>query len=138
MPTERSTRFWLAMEERMSSSSSFSAEVWIQNLFDAWARKDFKAIGVIFEHCETYMEDPFYPVLHSIGDIMPLWTEVEAQEKIELDYIVLSESAAGVTYRWMAKFFVEDKFFDLDGIYFVTFDEGGECKKFCQWTVERE
>jgi len=121
-----------------STTNDFSPKVWIQELFAAWNAKDFDQIGRIFENCELYMEDPFYPLQHSIENIVPLWDEIQGQEKLELDYEIMSEAASGVTYRWKATFVAEGKEYDLDGIYFVTFDQEGKCKKFYQWTVEKE
>ncbi len=121
-----------------STTSEQSPEVWVEDLFAAWVSKDFKRIEQIFEKCELYMEDPFYPLQHSIKNIIPLWNEIRKQEKLELNYEIMSAAAREVTYRWKAKFVADGKAYDLDGIYFVTFDQEGKCKKFYQWTVEKE
>lgn len=122
----------------MESSSSKDATFWIERLFHAWREKDFSELSEIFRHCEFYMEDPFYPTQHSISDILSLWEEIRDQENLALSYDVLSEAAAGVTYRWKATFESGGSQYILDGIYFVKFDSQGRCKEFYQWTVEKE
>lgn len=110
---------------------------WLERLFDAWRSANLDEIGRIFSNCKRYMEDPFQPIESDSGGIRRLWEEVKKQSDIILSGEVLVSTERAVTYRWHAKLSI-DKVHEMDGVYFVRFDDDGKCIEFAQWTVEAE
>lgn len=115
-----------------------TSKQWLDHLFSTWLKKDFEEIAEIFSSCTLYMEDPFYPIVRNVNDIVPLWAEIEGQSNISLHGEVLLCDDSSAAFRWHAKFESEGKHYDLDGVYFARFDLAGQCTEFRQWTSEAE
>lgn len=111
---------------------------WIEQLFDMWKNKNLDLISSLFSSCKHYMEDPFYPVVHDLKEIQKLWSEVENQEDLTLNFDILSVVENSATVRWQSSFKSDETTYVLDGIYFIRFNGSGRCTSFEQWTVEKE
>lgn len=126
------------LEKNMKLIDTKFVDIWVQQLFDMWHRKDLSKLPSLFGECRHYMEDPFYPIAHSRKEIHALWEEVNEQQEIDLSHEILSLANGVATIRWKCSFQVGEVSSKLDGIYVVSFDQEGNCVKFEQWTVEQE
>jgi len=115
--------------------------IWLKKLKNAWINKDIDAILSIFSQTKRYFEDPFCPPGTNTDDIKSFWEEIKNQNIIKLDLIPLAIDGNKVIINWCFKFSDianMQNVIELDGIYFIIFNENFECVEFKQWWVSKE
>ena len=118
----------------------YDLQIWLDKLKNAWIEKDIDTVLSIFSQTKKYFEDPFSPPGINANDIKSFWGEIKSQNIIRLEFIPLAIDGNKVIINWYLK--CSDaadlqNVIELDGIYFILFNEKFECIEFKQWWVSK-
>lgn len=114
---------------------------WLDRLKMAWLNKDINEVSKIFETTTKYYETPFDLPGTNIEDIKKFWAEINTQNIIDLQFTPLVIEGDKTVVNWYLKYSEIDNtqnIIELDGIYYIIFNDNFECIEFKQWWVSKE
>jgi len=113
--------------------------VWCNELKEAWIAKNYNEVKKIFSATKYYFEDPFSAPGTTIEEIRSYWDEIEFQDINELVIQPLViENMRSVLHWYLSYRDTRDATeHEMDGTYYVEFNENAECLLFKQWWVNK-
>lgn len=105
---------------------------WMDKLKKGWIEKRKEDVLKLFEKTEKYYERPFKPgtTLEEIGGY---WNDIDSLNDISLDYDIIAIQGNTASVHWDNKYSYQGKYYHLDGIYTIIFNEHKDCIEFHQW-----
>ena len=119
-----------------------SFRAWLEAYGRAWETRDPKAVVELFSEDATYQETPFVAPMSGRAAIRQYWVDsvqnYQEQAQFESEIVAIAGNI-GVA-RWRASFvrIASGKRVRLDGIFLLTFDAEGGCRKLQEWWVRQE
>lgn len=113
---------------------------WIDLFVSAWKKCDFIAIGELFSDVEEYWESPFVDPVSGKDNIKKLWDDIVFQKEIDLNINIIAIESSNVSLHWYLKYkdSRDDTIYEMDGTYFLVFNDNKKCIYFKQWWVMNE
>lgn len=108
---------------------------WLSRLKVAWESGDGVGALKLFAHVERYYERPFYAATKP-DEVAAYWKDIDSLTDIRFDYELIALSTENVAVvHWQNWYRVtpDSELDHLDGVFFITFNSGGECTEFRQW-----
>ena len=108
------------------------AAEWLEALKTSWEASDVDGALSLFSHTIAYYERPFKPGT-SQAEIATYWRDIVGLCDITFDYEIVAIEGNRVIVHWRNGFRVDGDSSLLDGVFFVDFDDAGNCVEFRQW-----
>ncbi|MBQ3182201.1 MAG: nuclear transport factor 2 family protein [Clostridia bacterium] len=110
---------------------------WINTFVKAWKKKDFTEIKKIFADTNEYYEVPLGVATCGIENILKLWEDIVYQEDIilKVDPIICDDNIAILHWYFKYKDSRDKQLYEMDGIYYLQFNDNHKCVFFKQWWV---
>lgn len=119
-----------------------SLQAWLDDYGRAWETRDPQAVVKLFSEDATYQETPFVEPMSGRAAVRQYWVDsVEKyQEQVHFESEILAIVGDIGIARWRASFVraASGKRVRLDGIFLLTFDAEGDCRKLQEWWVRQE
>ncbi|MCU6720424.1 nuclear transport factor 2 family protein [Porcipelethomonas ammoniilytica] len=113
---------------------------WIESFVSAWRECDFTVIEELFTDVDEYWETPFSVPVSNWDNVKQLWSDIVFQKDIDLKVDILAIEENKVTLHWYTKYqdSRDKNIYEMDGTYFLVFNENKKCIYFKQWWVMKE
>lgn len=113
---------------------------WIDLFISAWKEYDFIAIGDLFSDVEEYWESPFADPVSGKDNIKKLWDDIVFQKEIDLNISIIAIENNNASLHWYLKYkdSRDNAIYEMDGTYFLVFNDNKKCVYFKQWWVMNE
>lgn len=123
----------------MTAVTKEFATKWLDELKAAWEAGDGVRARKLFARTQEYYERPFRPGTTQ-AEIAGYWADIDELENIRFDYAVSAINGPLVVVHWQNSFTTPNDNADwlLDGVFFLTFDDAGDCVQFRQWWFARD
>lgn len=114
-------------------------ESWLAKLKAAWEGADPDGALALFAKTERYFERPFSPGT-SQEDYRKYWQDIVGLSDIRFDYEVVAVDGNTACVHWRNWFRSpgDAQQSELDGMFMIIFNDGGECVEFRQWWFMRD
>ncbi len=111
-------------------------EAWLARYEEAWVLRDPARAAALFTENAAYHEMPFDAPKAGRSGIRDYWETVTADQR-DVDFtssVVAVSGPVGVA-RWSAKLQSASSgvHVELDGVFVLTFDDGGLCSELREW-----
>jgi acyl-CoA thioesterase FadM len=118
----------------MATITMEHADGWLRKLKIAWEGGDAKGAVSLFSHTREYYERPFKAGTTK-AEIEKYWEDIDGLRDITFDYRIAAIDGNLVVAHWQNGFVTpdDDKRWLLDGVFFIEFDDAGNCSTFRQW-----
>lgn len=133
---------WRLPESRYQHHLSVAEfQGWLERYQQAWETQDPAAAAALFTDDAEYFETPYSPPAVGRAAILEYWEAVpREQQGVAFDFSVIHVHD-GVGYCHWSVEFTRSRTGDevaLDGIFEVTFDPDGRCRRFREWWHRQE
>jgi ketosteroid isomerase-like protein len=119
-----------------------SLQAWLDAYGRAWETRDSRAVGELFSEDATYQETPFVEPMSGRAAIRQYWEDnvEKSQEQVQFESEILAIVGNLGIARWWTSFVrvASRKRVRLDGIFLLTFDAEGGCRKLQEWWMRQE
>lgn len=106
-------------------------ETWLQTFKSKWLEKDIDGVLALFSDDVSYFETPFQQI-HSKSELAKEWSVIKDQDAIELGFDIFSSSDQHHTILWDLSYLKAGVRHYWSGVYLITLNSSGLCKKFYQ------
>jgi hypothetical protein len=130
-----------ATERGQNPMNASNLDQWLERYGRAWADRNPLAAKGLFSPGAEYHETPFDPPFIGREAIGEYWADVpRSQADITFQSRVLAVFDRTGIAHWHAAFtrVPSGRRVELDGVFVLTFDEGGSCTELREWWHRRE
>jgi limonene-1,2-epoxide hydrolase len=116
--------------------NSKAIDGWLNDLSNAWTKKDLSAIEKLFSEDVVYWESPFKQ-LKGTKEAMSEWKAILPQKSIDIKTEVLSSDNSRFTVRWDLSYFADETASTWAGLYLIELNSERQCTFFLQVGEEK-
>jgi ketosteroid isomerase-like protein len=113
-----------------------AVEAWLGHYKEAWERRDPDRAAALFTENAPYHETPFDAPKAGRRGIRDYWATVTADHRdVEFKSSIVAVTGRTAITRWSARLTAASSGtrIDLDGVFILSFDDGGLCKELREW-----
>ena len=113
-----------------------AVETWLNRYKDAWEQRDPARAAALFTENAPYHETPFDAPKAGRRGIRDYWATVTADQRdVDFKSNVVAVTGRTAVARWSARLTAASSGarVELDGVFILSFDDGGLCKELREW-----